>query len=129
MRNVTVSTTFDGRWWVFIVDQLGCVGQTAQRRQVPTQARDLAALWLDTYPTRSMSATSDTCAGTGPASSRDGPARSECGCRNSPFAVESDALINCQIPKNHGVLRHLGRAPTSMSIWTFPRSCSSAEAR
>jgi hypothetical protein len=50
MRNFTVSTTFDGKWWVFIIHELGCVGQMRYRREVQGEARLLAAVWLDVQP-------------------------------------------------------------------------------
>ena len=47
MRNFTVTTTFDGRWWVFVIHELRCVGQARYRSEVREEARLLAALWLD----------------------------------------------------------------------------------
>lgn len=50
MRNFTVSTTQDGGWWVFVIHELGCVGQMKYRSEIRSEARLLAALWLDVQP-------------------------------------------------------------------------------
>jgi predicted RNase H-like HicB family nuclease len=46
MRNFTVTATYDGRWWVLILDELGWVSQARTRTEIRGQARDLAATGL-----------------------------------------------------------------------------------
>ncbi|ASD22821.1 hypothetical protein B7495_12590 [Cryobacterium sp. LW097] len=50
MRNFTVTTTFDGTWWLFLIEELGILGQMPHRQDVRPEARLLAALWLDVQP-------------------------------------------------------------------------------
>lgn len=50
MRNVTVSATFDGRYWIFLIHELDVVGQARRRQEVAQEARSVAALWLDVDP-------------------------------------------------------------------------------
>ncbi|MGO4535144.1 hypothetical protein [Leifsonia sp. 2MCAF36] len=50
MRNVTAATTFDGHHWMFIIHELGAVGQANHRSDIPTTVREVAALWLDADP-------------------------------------------------------------------------------
>ena len=50
MRNFTVTTTFDGRWWLFLIEELGILGQMPHRQDVYAEARLLAAVWLDVQP-------------------------------------------------------------------------------
>lgn len=47
MRNVTVSTTFDGRFWILLVHELGVISQSLRREDVRSTARELTAAWLD----------------------------------------------------------------------------------
>jgi len=47
LRNVTVLTTRDGRWWLIYIPELGCISAARSRAEVRASARDLAAVWLN----------------------------------------------------------------------------------
>jgi hypothetical protein len=50
MRNFTVTTTFDGRGWLYLIEELGILGYVPLRRDVRQDARMFVALWLDVQP-------------------------------------------------------------------------------
>jgi hypothetical protein len=50
MQNFTVTTTFDGRWWLYLIEELGILGQVKHRQDVREDARLCAALWVDAQP-------------------------------------------------------------------------------
>lgn len=50
-REFTVSAERDGKWWVFDIPQLGTGGQALDLAHLESEARDVAATWLDLPPT------------------------------------------------------------------------------
>ncbi len=51
-RPYIVTVHPDGRWWHIRVPEFGTASQAITLHEVPTQARDLIATWLDIAPER-----------------------------------------------------------------------------
>ena len=49
-RPYVVTVHPDGRWWHIRVPELNTVSQALTLQEVPSQARDLISVWLDTRP-------------------------------------------------------------------------------
>jgi len=50
VRTFDVSAEREGRWWVFTIPELGTGGQTRSLAELDSEARAVAAMWLDVEP-------------------------------------------------------------------------------
>lgn len=51
MKQIDATVTREGKWWVFTLPELNTTGQAHTLEDVETEARNVAAMWLNIDPT------------------------------------------------------------------------------